>query len=262
MIVHLPIFHPYLSYYLRADTKYRVHSPFVFEFVREVLEDDRQYHAFWEIETYQRNLLRINDLVNANGERLPFGKVAQKQRLKKRTGQWLFQSTNLYQPNHLLQIGWGTGVAALYQASVRSHAQLICVEPNVSLVNATDSLFQSLPYQNIRRETGHPVEGTQRALAQLKTVEQVFFNDYFDEATTLQLFDLVLARSVSNTVVIFHRPHATATRRTVWKTVRHRPEVRLSIDIYELGFLFFRHEQKARSHYQLIEQWRKPWVLF
>ena len=40
----------YIKYYFQAETKYQVHSPFVFEFALNVLEDDREYYAFQTVE--------------------------------------------------------------------------------------------------------------------------------------------------------------------------------------------------------------------
>ncbi|HHM20703.1 MAG TPA: SAM-dependent methyltransferase, partial [Bacteroidetes bacterium] len=47
----------FVRFYFGAKTKYDVHSPFVYEFVREVLEDDRWYYAFDEIENLRAYML-------------------------------------------------------------------------------------------------------------------------------------------------------------------------------------------------------------
>ena len=46
------------GFYLRAVTQYQLHSPFVFELVRAVLEDRRHYYAFDDIEQLRQRLLR------------------------------------------------------------------------------------------------------------------------------------------------------------------------------------------------------------
>ncbi|NNE28733.1 MAG: SAM-dependent methyltransferase, partial [Saprospiraceae bacterium] len=46
----------FFKYYRRAKTKYDIHSPFIFDFVQEVLEDERQYYAFSDLENLRNRL--------------------------------------------------------------------------------------------------------------------------------------------------------------------------------------------------------------
>ena len=40
----------YLSFYFSAKTKYGIHSPFVFAFIEEILENESNYYSFLAIE--------------------------------------------------------------------------------------------------------------------------------------------------------------------------------------------------------------------
>ena len=65
-----------------------------------------------------------------------------------------------------------------------------------------------------------------------------------------------------NAVFIFRSPYASKETQAFWELIKKHEKVRLSIDIYDLGFLFFRSEQKEVAHYQLIESWKKPWAIY
>ena len=52
----------FLSFYWSADTIYQLHSPFVYEFARQVLEDDRQFYAFRQFEHLRELLLRTPEI--------------------------------------------------------------------------------------------------------------------------------------------------------------------------------------------------------
>ena len=54
----------FIKFYFRAKTKYDVHSPFVYEFTEEVLEDDRWYYAFNEIEQVRTYMLKDKRLIS------------------------------------------------------------------------------------------------------------------------------------------------------------------------------------------------------
>ena len=45
-----------LRFYTKADTYYRVHSPFVFQFIQAILEDNRQYYLFDKIKALREEL--------------------------------------------------------------------------------------------------------------------------------------------------------------------------------------------------------------
>ncbi|MDE3143521.1 MAG: SAM-dependent methyltransferase, partial [Bacteroidota bacterium] len=49
----------YLNYYLKASNSkgHGMHSPFVFEFISEVLNDDRNFYAYEPIEKIRQSLL-------------------------------------------------------------------------------------------------------------------------------------------------------------------------------------------------------------
>jgi hypothetical protein len=76
----------FLKFYWRAKTRYNTHSPFVFEFVENVLEDDRDYYAFSDIEVLRNALLENNNKIRVadygagsrteNGEDRVISKIA------------------------------------------------------------------------------------------------------------------------------------------------------------------------------------------
>ena len=61
MLKRFQILLRFIKFYFRAKTKYRVHSPFVFDFVNEVLEDDRTFYVFREAEILRGQLLESKD---------------------------------------------------------------------------------------------------------------------------------------------------------------------------------------------------------
>ena len=58
----------WLRYYLRASNGkgHGIHSPFVYEFVSEVLSDNRHYYAYEKIESIKRDLLQDKRTLNVN----------------------------------------------------------------------------------------------------------------------------------------------------------------------------------------------------
>ncbi len=115
----------FLRFYLKAKTKFNVHSPFVYDFVTEVLEDDRQFYVFKEAEILRGQLLSSKDRVDVvdlgAGSHAIGKKKTRAVSSIARTAlspdfqcQWLFRIANVYKPLHIIELGTSLGVSTLY----------------------------------------------------------------------------------------------------------------------------------------------------
>ncbi len=254
--------HPYLKYYFSASTKYQVHSPFVFEFLSDVFEDDRFYHFMGVIENYRRNLLGTGGQLTIDQQTKTINQLVKRFAIQRKVGEVLFKTVHQYKPTTLLEIGDSLGIAALYQATPNSAAALLAIMPNTAIGNTTQKYFQRLGTKNIQLLSGKIEDNLPTALQQLKTIDHLFFNGFWGKTATLSYFETCLAQMPLNAVFIFRAPYASKESQAFWETIKKHKKVRLSIDIYDLGFLFFRSEQKEVAHYQIIKSWKKPWALY
>ena len=117
----------FIKFYHRAKTKYSVHSPFVFEFVNRVLEDDRQFYVFRQAEILRGQLLESKDTIEV--EDFGAGSLTDGNKKQRRVRdiaasalspafqcQWLFHICNTYKPLTIIELGTSLGVSTLYMA--------------------------------------------------------------------------------------------------------------------------------------------------
>ncbi len=253
---------PYLKYYFSALNKYKVHSPFVFDFLNEILEDDRIYYSFGVIENYRRNLLGNASKINNNGKAPTINQLTKSKSISDKIGQLLFKTVHLYKPNTILSIGSNLGIASLYQGMPNSKAQLVSLESSIPIAQQTTHFIKQLGIKNIQLKAGNLGEVLPPTLKELTSIDQVYFNDFWGMKSTSNYFKTCAAYFNPNTVFIFREPYASEDSLAFWQKIKAHEKVKLSIDLYDLGFLFFRSEQKEAAHYQLIEYWKKPWVVF
>ncbi len=57
--------------------------------------------------------------------------------------------------------------------------------------------------------------------------------------------------ATTQSVVLIRKPHASRGSTAHWNALCARPEVTLSIDLYEIGLLFFRKEFRVKQHFML-----------
>ncbi|MEM1120737.1 MAG: hypothetical protein AAGJ18_09830 [Bacteroidota bacterium] len=243
-------------------TKYKIHSPFVFDFVNNIFEDERYYHFMGVIENYRRNLLGISDQIATTNGFKTVNQLVKSKSISAEVGAILFKTVHEYQPNTILELGTNLGIATLYQATVDSTAKVVTLEEDEQIATKTKAYFKRLGTRNIELVGGNVEQQLPKILKKLETIEHLYFNTFWGTAQTLAYFEQCQPYFVPNTVFVFRAPYANTESLAVWQKLQQHPKVKLSLDVYNLGFLFFRSEQKEVAHYALIESWKKPWMIY
>jgi len=129
MYSRLRIAQKYLSYYLRAANGkgHGIHSPFVFDFVLNVLNDRFVYPDYAAIEELRRRtsgddtLLEIADMGagsawKASSQR-SIGDITRRAAKSPRLGQLLYRVARYYRPDTVLELGTSLGFSTAYLAA-------------------------------------------------------------------------------------------------------------------------------------------------
>lgn len=83
----------------------------------------------------------------------------------------------------------------------------------------------------------------------VESIDFAFIGEGQDGATILQSVNRVMDKMHSNSWVILHGMHADSNMETVWNTLKEHSNIRLSIDLFTIGILFCRKEQKEQEHF-------------
>jgi predicted O-methyltransferase YrrM len=70
----------------------------------------------------------------------------------------------------------------------------------------------------------------------------VFFDGNHKKEPTLSYFEQCLPHIHPGTIFLFDDIHWSAGMEEAWNIIRNHPKVRVSIDLYHLGIVFFREE--------------------
>lgn len=120
----------YLSFYFSAKTKYGIHSPFVFAFIEEILENESNYYSFLAIEHIRKKIEKnsseiiVNDL-GAGSKKIKTAKrkistIAKTSLQEKKMAQILFKMINYYQlSDNVVELGTSLGITTAYLANAK-----------------------------------------------------------------------------------------------------------------------------------------------
>ncbi|MEL6862831.1 MAG: class I SAM-dependent methyltransferase [Bacteroidota bacterium] len=261
----------FFRFYWKATTLYQIHSPFVYELAQHILEDQRWFYTFSQLrETRQRmrqdpRRLEVTDY--GAGSKLLKNKsravaaIARTSLSPPRTLHLLFRLINHLKPQKLLELGTSLGLSAFTQSQASLNGQLITLEGCPEIAKIARENFQRLKAQNIQLLEGPFSQSLPKALSQLEQLDYVFIDGHHAYEPTIQYFKQCLQYAHNTSVFVFDDLYWSAEMTAAWEAIKAHPKVRLSIDLFFIGLVFFREEQKTKKHYRLVPIHWKPWIM-
>ncbi|MEQ8703642.1 MAG: class I SAM-dependent methyltransferase [Phaeodactylibacter sp.] len=261
----------YLQYFLRARTRYTLHAPFAFQLAEAILEDDRQFYAFRDIELLRRGLLknqnhiRIQDhgagsLVSTAAQRT-VRSIARYSAISPESGQLLFRLVDFSKPQRMLELGTSLGISGAYQASGAQSAKLISIEGCPQTAALARQNFHKLNLHNVEVFQGTFQSQLPLALQQLGQLDYLYLDGDHRKGASLAYFEACLPYLHERSVVVVADIYWSNEMESAWRTLQQYDRVRLTVDLFHFGLLFFRPEQKVKTQLTLIQAKYKPWQM-
>lgn len=306
MLNRIKIIGRFIRFYFQAKTQYSVHSPFVFEFVREIIEDDRMFYVFQEAEVLRGELLKSSETVEvedfgAGSQSTPKNKTQKVSAIAASAlspafqCEWLFRICQLYKPLTIMELGTSFGISTLYiteGSPKNSTIKTLEGSPQIAALAQRnfDWFYEIFEKQGLRFSNyavleielyaqsfnrnpnknrveiikGNFDETLQPTLSQLVTLDFAFIDGNHRYEPTLQYFEKCLPHIHENSILIFDDIHWSVDMEQAWETIKMHPSVKLTIDLFWCGIVFFRHENREKEHFKLIKAKYKPfsWGFF
>ena len=260
----------YWSYYWRAQTGRGLSSPFLARFVKEVLNDDRNYYAFSNIEGIRAALLRderslqVKDL--GAGSRLGLGAERRVKDIAKHAlssawqGQFLFRLLLFCGAKTKLELGTSLGIGTLYQYAADRRAAMYSIEgcPATAAIAAEQFRYFGAS-KGIDLSVGAFAEVLPELLPRIGTLDYLYIDGHHQGQAMLDYFEQCLPFLQEDSVVVCDDIYWSDDMQQAWQRLKQHPKVRLSLDLFDLGLLFFRQDKPQAEHLSLIPASRKPW---
>jgi predicted O-methyltransferase YrrM len=253
----------YSSYYLTAlnGKGHGIHSPFVYDFVRKVLNDKRNFYAYNQVEALRRKLLQNETIIEVEdfGAGSAISKTNQRSiasitrhaAKSKKWAQLLFRIVNYYQPKHILELGTSMGISTAYMALANPQAQVVTAEGSAAIAAQAKSNFQSLQLSSIQQVTGNFDDTLPGILTAFPKLDLAFIDGNHRYEPTVRYFKQLLPNLHDSSVVIFDDIHWSADMEKAWEEVKENAAVRLSIDLFFVGLVFFSDQFKVKQHFTI-----------
>ena len=257
----------YLRYRWRAGNLHGLHSPFVYALYRDVIRDRHKAPpGTLPIETLRQSLLQSAELLTVTdfgaGSRRtqhPVRRVAQIAHTaqKSRRYTWLLHRLVIYfKAKNVLELGTSLGLTTAYLANAvaQTGGTLISFEGCPNTAALARSHLDGLGYADTQLVVGNLDETLARTVADsarnVPGIDLVFLDANHRYKPTIQYFRTCLQKAHNDTVFIFDDIHWSAGMERAWATIKADPAVRVTIDLFGVGLVFFRREQ-PKQHFVL-----------
>lgn len=252
----------YLSYYFTAANGkgHGIHSPFVFDLVVKVLNDKTGYTAYKEVELQRSLLLGNETIITVEDFGAGSTKGLTKQRVvqqiastslkPKKYAQLLYRLVNYFQPEQILELGTSLGITTAYLAKAKPTATVTTMEGSATIAEIAKQQFRELQLNNINIITGNFDETLQSVIDNAaQSFNFVFIDGNHRKEPTLRYFEQLLAKADHDTVFVFDDIHWSKEMEEAWEIIKQHEAVTLTIDLFFIGLVFLRKEQKEREHF-------------
>lgn len=253
----------YLYYYLTASNGkgHGIHSPFVYDFVRTVLNDTHAYPDYVRVAEL-RWLLRQN-LTMLEIEDMGAGSVLQATRQRSiadiaryaakpaRLGELLFRVAVRYRPSTIVELGTSLGLSTAYLALGSPQAHLWTLEGAGAVAEVATTNLRMLELSQVKVVRGHFDQTLPGVLNRTGPLDLAFIDGNHRKEPTLRYFNALMARASRCSVLIFDDIHWSREMEEAWAEIRADSRVMLTIDLFFLGFVFIRDEFKIKQDFTI-----------
>jgi len=244
----------YMKHIFTMRSSFRIHSPFVYSIYKYVISDRSSNPDFAHVEALRKDLLSKYQFIKkvdlgAGAGNLPlyqrFARVkdiARKSSVSPRKGELLYRLVSFFKPVTIVELGTSFGISTMYMALGCRKSHIITMEGCHDTALIAIRNFHRLGLSNIETVTGTFDEKLPEVLDKLGKVDLVFIDGNHKKEATIHYFDMCLDHMQNDTIIVFDDINWSKGMNDAWKNIREHPSVKVSIDLFHLGMVFFRKE--------------------
>lgn len=248
----------YLKFLWHSKNEHAVHSPFVFSLLTKCFYDKKNKPEYAILKKYRKSLLENKNFIEVTdfgaGSRVfksnkrQISKIAETAGISTKRAELLFRVTNYFQPENILEIGTSLGLASSALALGNKNSYLLSLEGCRNTLSVAENLFNeqftNSNFEFLGLEFGEFLKGS----AKTCNWDLIYFDGNHSKKATLEYFELLLPTINNDSVWIFDDIHWSKDMEEAWKIIKNHPKVKVTIDTFQWGFVFFRYEQ-PKEHF-------------
>ncbi len=256
-----------LSFYKRAKSVYQIHSPFLFEFCSQVLDESDRYYAYEYIETERQIFLQNDNEIdflelgagNTGINKRKISEISKTSLSSPWQCEILFKLAKFHKSETILEIGTSLGISCAYLAAGNRAAEVYTLEGNPSSLEIAQKLWDKLELDHICPILGNFDHTLDDTLSMISQVDLAFIDGNHREAATVDYFERILEKSSDQAILVIDDIYWSVGMQKAWDRIKNNKKVRATIDCYYFGIVFLDDRFKNQQHIAYIDAKYKIW---
>jgi predicted O-methyltransferase YrrM len=253
----------FFKYFFSAQNQHGLHSPFVFDLYRTVIEIDSKMPDFERIAAIRNEMRHCTDSINITdfgaGSKVnqattrTVRDVVRNSEKSPRLARLLHRLCKHFEAATILDLGTSLGITTLYLATANPKSRILTFEgcpETAQLAQKNFGKYSPEIAQKIELIVGNIDHTLPQQVAASPPLDLVFFDANHRYEPTVRYFETCLSKAHENSLFIFDDIHWSDEMEQAWATIKAHPSVTISIDLYQVGLVFFRQKQ-PKQHFTL-----------
>ena len=247
----------YLRYWLASRNEHSLHSPFLYDlYTRTIHAGDRRKGDFAPIQALRRELCNSRQLIHvtdfgtgSDQYARSVGSIARHSLKSDKFGRLLFRLVQRFGAKTVLDLGTSLGITTAYlaMATKANGGQVITFEGCPQTAAVAGETLGRLTGGNVQQIIGNLDKTLAPVLANLGKIDLIFFDANHRYEPTIQYFTQCLNHIHNDSVFIFDDIHWSPEMEQAWATIKTHPSVTVTVDLFQIGLVFFRREQPKQD---------------
>lgn len=251
----------YLKYAWKSKTKFRIHSPYVFSFITHILEGKQEGYdgvAKSLYTYYKKHSNKVNLALNAGaGSQEVKNQLYRPQELihklglPDKYGKILYALVKDDEIERVIELGTSIGTSAAFMAAA-GNKPIVSIDANPEVLASTKQAFDTImPEHQIEFVQAYFDDVLDQVIQGSLKHTLVFIDGDHNKEAVLRYFNTCLQFAEQPAVIVFDDIYWSEGMTEAWQEICIHPKVKLSIDLYRIGIVFFREESLTKEHFQL-----------
>ena len=221
-------------FYLRHRRGHGIHSPYLFEFVSEVLFHSGEVGCPATVRDEHRKLRRENAFARRSSVSVKYGFL-------------LYRITRWFKPEMIIELGTGMGISTLYLSAGSPGTPLHSIEVNRERAAIAAQMICRLTPGPVSIHWGEMEEKLEDILPMIPRRFIAFIDGNHHYSPTMRYLAKLMERAGDEAVIVLDDIYWSRDMHRAWKEVISWPEVRVSIDLFRMGILLLRKDLQKRG---------------
>ncbi len=252
----------YLKFLWYSKNEHAVHSPFVFLLLTKCFYDKKLKADYTVLKNYRESLLENKNTIEVTdfgagskvfkSNKRPINQIAKTAGISPKRAQLLYRIVTYFQPETILELGTSLGLAtaaiSLGSRNLETKATITSLEGCPNTIKIAKKQLQSFHINNVDCIATEFEVYLNSIELQTINYQLIYFDGNHSKKATLKYFEHLLPTIQNDTVWIFDDIHWSAEMEEAWEAIKNHPKVKVTIDTYQWGLVFFRYEQ-PKQHF-------------